>query len=89
MVVSDKVPCNNGKDCSYIVGYQVDKLLIPLFIKTPRDIFSYVVSQYDKDSAYIMSFNASEKKEWLSQYKKVWNEVESQFFEKLATGPIK
>ena len=89
MVVSDKVPCNNGKDCCYIVGYQVDKLLIPLFIKTPRDIFSYVVSQYDKDSVYIMSFNASEKKEWLSQYKKVWNEVESQFFEKLATGPIK
>ena len=89
MVVSDKVPCNNGKDCCYIVGYQVDKLLIPLFIKTPRDIFSYVVSQYDKDSAYIMSFNASEKKEWLSQYKKIWNEVKSQLFEKLATGPIK
>ena len=20
-VVSDKVPCNNGKDCRYIVGY--------------------------------------------------------------------
>ena len=89
MVVSDKVPCNNGKDCCYIVGYQVDKLLIPLFIKTPRDVFTYVASQYDKDSAYIMSFNASEKKEWLSQYKKIWNEVKSQLFEKLATGPIK
>ena len=72
-----------------VVIYCCYKLLIPLFIKTPRDIFSYVVSQYDKDSAYIMSFNASEKKEWLSQYKKIWNEVESQFFEKLATGPIK
>ena len=24
LVVSDKVPCNNGKDCHYIVGYQVD-----------------------------------------------------------------
>ena len=22
--VSGKVPCNNGKDCRYIVGYQVD-----------------------------------------------------------------
>ena len=22
--VSDKVPCNNGKDSRYIVGYQVD-----------------------------------------------------------------
>ena len=36
-----------------------------------------------------MSFNASEKKEWLSQYKKIWNEVKSQLFEKLAIGPIK
>ena len=22
--ISDKVPCNNEKDCRYIVGYQVD-----------------------------------------------------------------
>ena len=25
VVVSDKMPCNNGKDCHYIVGYQVDE----------------------------------------------------------------
>ena len=54
VVISDKVPCNNGKGCRYIVGYQVDGALIPLFIKTPRDIFSYGVSQYDKKSAYTM-----------------------------------
>ena len=24
VVISDKVPCNNGKDCRYIVGYQHD-----------------------------------------------------------------
>ena len=24
VVASDKVPCNNVKDCCYIVGYQVD-----------------------------------------------------------------
>ena len=29
LVVSDKVSCNNGKDCRYIVGYQVDGALIP------------------------------------------------------------
>ena len=63
--------------------------LVPLFIKTPKNIFSYGVSQYDKNSAYTMSFNVSEAKEWVSQYKKIWNEVESQLFEKLATGPIK
>ena len=36
VVVSDKVPCNNGKDCRYIVGYQHDESLISLFIKKPK-----------------------------------------------------
>ena len=70
LVVSDKVPCNNGKDSHYIVGYQVDGWLVPLFIRTPKNVFSYGVSQYDKDSAYTMSFNVSEEKKWLSQSKK-------------------
>ena len=34
VVVSDKVSCSNGKDCRYIVGYQFDGGLVPLFIKT-------------------------------------------------------
>ena len=89
LVISDKLPCNNGKDCRYIVGYQVDGALIPLFIKTSENVFSYGVSQYDKNSAYTMSCNVSVEKEWVSQYKKVWDEVESQLFEKLATEPIK
>ena len=36
-----------------------------------------------------MSFNVSEAKEWVTQYKKIWNEVGSQLFEKLGTGPTK
>ena len=88
-MVSDKVPFNNGKDCRYIVGSQVDGALIPLFIKRSKNIFSYGVSQYDKNSAYTMSFNVSEEKEWVSQYKKIWNEVESQLLKKLATEPVK
>ena len=35
-----------------------------------------------------MSFNVSEEKEWVSQYKEIWNELESQLFEKMATEPI-
>ena len=90
VVFSDKVPCNNGKDWRYIVGYQVDvETIIPLFIKTPKNIFSYDVSQYDNNSFYTMSFNVSEVAEWFLQYRNIWNEVESQLFEKLATGPIK
>ena len=29
-----------------------------------------------------MSFNFSEEKAWKTQYKKIWNEVEAQLFEK-------
>ena len=89
LVISDKVPCNNGIDYRYIVGYQGDAALILLFIKTPRDIFSYGVSQFDKNSAYTMSFNVSEEEAWKTRHKKIWNEVESQLFEKLATELIK
>ena len=88
-MISDKVSCNNGKDCRYIVGYQVDGALIPLFIKTPKDIFNYGVSKYDKNSAYTMLFNISEENAWKTQCKKIWNEIESQLFKKMATEPIK
>ena len=36
-----------------------------------------------------MSFNVSEALEWVLQYRNIWNEVESQLFEKLAREPIK
>ena len=36
-----------------------------------------------------MSFNVSEGKERVSQYKRIWIEIESQLFEKMATEPIK
>ena len=49
VAISNKVSCNNGKDCCYIVCYQADGVVMPLFIKTPRDIFSYSVSQYGKN----------------------------------------
>ena len=89
LVISEKVPCNNGKDCRYIVDYQVDGVLMPLFIKTTKNMFSYSVSQYDKNSACTISFNVSDEKEWMFQYKKILDEVESQLFEKLATELIK
>ena len=40
VVVSYKVSPNHGKDCRYIVGYQVKEALIPLFIKTSKNTFS-------------------------------------------------
>ena len=89
LVVSEKVLCNNGKDCRYVVGCQVSEVLIPWFIKTPKNKFSHGVSQYDKNSAYARSFNFSEEETWRTQCKKIWNENESQLFEKLTTELIK
>ena len=73
MVLSDKVPSNNGKDWCYIVGYQADwETIKPLFIKTLEIIFSYGVSQYDKNSYYTMSFNVYNATEWVLQYRKTF-----------------
>ena len=36
-----------------------------------------------------MSFTVSEAAEWVLQYRNIWNEVESQLFKKLVTGPIR
>ena len=85
VVVSDKVSSNNVKVCCCIVGYQVNETPISLFIKRSKNTFSYGVSQQGKNSAYTLSFNISEAKEWVSQYKTIWKEVESQLFKKLAT----
>ena len=74
----------------YIVGYQVDgQAIIPMFLKTPKNVFSYGVSQYDKNSIYTMSFNVFGVAKWVLQYRNTWNEVESQLLEKLTTEPIK
>ena len=77
VVLSDKVLCNNGKDWRHIAGDEVDgETIIPLFIKTPKNVFSFRVSQYDKNSSCTMSFNVSEAAEWVLQYRNMWNEVE-------------
>ena len=67
---------------------------MPLFIKMPKNIFSYDVSQYDKNSAYTTSVslclcNVCEEKAWETQYEKIWSEVELQQFNKLTTELIK
>ena len=55
---------------------------------TPTNTFSYGESQYDKNSAYKISVNVSGVPEWVLYYKNIWNEVELQLFENLATESI-
>lgn len=90
VVLSNKVSCNNGMNWRYIIGYQVDRVtVIPLFMKTSKNIFIYCVPQYDKNSAYAMLFNVPKVPEWVLQYRNIWNKVELQLFEMLITEPIK
>ena len=48
VVVSDKVSCNNVKDCLYIAVYQVDEALMPQFIKTPKIYLVMVCHNMEK-----------------------------------------
>ena len=66
----------------YIVGYHAYwKTNIPLFINIARSIFSYGVSQYDKKTIYIMSFNVSEAPDWVLHYLKILSKIKLQLFE--------
>ena len=57
VLVSDKMSHNNRKDWRYIVGYQAfEETMIPLFTKTPENVFSYGVSPYYKNIPCKMSF---------------------------------
>ena len=45
IVLSNKVPNKNDENQRFILGYQVDgETIIPLFIKAPKNIFSYSLS---------------------------------------------
>ena len=52
VVVSDKVSRNNVKDCRCFEGYQVDGVLIPLFIKTPKNNYIKGIKTFEKEFLY-------------------------------------
>ena len=90
IVVSKSIPCNNGKDQRYVVGYEDSEKIIPLYITTPPKVFSYGVSHYSKNSAWTMAFNVEDHKErWQKGYRKVWNTVEDQLFVTFMSEPMK
>ena len=79
MVLSDKVSAIMER--AGIILCAIKSIKIHLFIKTFKNIFKHGVLQYGKTSSYKMSFNVSEAREWVPQYRKMWNKVESQLFE--------
>ena len=69
VVVSEPIQCNNSKDKRYVTGYETSNVIIPLYIKTPKNVFSNGVRQYSENSSYTMSFDLDALKDWLEKYK--------------------
>ena len=87
MVISDKVSCNDRKDCRFIVGYQADG---NWYHCLSRHLKIYLVMVcHNTIKTLPIQRHSMFLREWMSQYKNIWNGVESQLFEKLATEPIK
>ena len=87
ILVSDPIT-DNKKGKRYIIGYNIDGKIVALRIKTPKNVYSYGVSQYSETSKWCMSFNLESHNEWLEKYKKIWGVVEAQLVQCLTTEVV-
>ena len=85
--VSDHI-LDNKKGKRYIIGYNIEGKIVALRIKTPKNVYSYGVSQYSETSKWCMSFNLEGRDEWIEKYKKIWEVVEAQLFQCLTTEVV-
>ena len=83
---SDPIQC--GKDKRYIIGYETSNGIIPLYIKTSKNIFSNGVRQYSENSAYMMGFDLDGHKDWLEKYELAWNRVGQKMFQCFTKDPV-
>ena len=88
VVVSDPIQCNNGKDKRYVTGYETSNGILPLYMKTPKNVFSNGVRKYSENSAYTMSFDLNGHKNWVEKYELVWDRAEQQIFQRLTKDPV-
>ena len=87
IVVSDPIT-DSKKGKRYIIGYNIDGKIVALRIKTPKNVYSYGVSQYSETSKWCMSFNLEPHNEWIVKYGQIWEAVEAQLFQCLTTDVV-
>ena len=51
---TDLFSLDYDKDKQYVIGHETSNGIIPLYIKTPKNVFSNGVRQYSENSAYTM-----------------------------------
>ena len=77
------------KQFTDLFSLDYDKVVVhPLYIKTPKNVFSNGVRQYSENSAYRMSFDLNAHKDWVEKYKLVWDRAEQQIFQRLTKDPV-
>ena len=63
----------NKHDTRYIVGYEVEPgVIVPLYIRTPKDCLSSGVSRFNESSPWKMGFNVSRDEVFKEQYEGIW-----------------
>ena len=55
ILVSDPI-LDNKKGKRYIIGYNIEGKIVALRIKTPKNVYSYGVSQYSETSKWLYVF---------------------------------
>ena len=90
IIVSDPVPVNNGRDKKYLIGYKKGNMIVPLLLKTPKDVYcTRGVTRYDENSKYSMSFLLDDHLEWKSKYNSIWHTIDREIGKSLTIEPIK
>ena len=77
----------NKHDTRYTIGYEVeDGVIVPLYIKTPKDCLSPGVTRFSETSPWKMGFNVSEDEAWVRQYEAIWTTIEECLLKKSLEG---
>ena len=79
----------NKHDTRHTVGYEVTPgVVVPLYVRTPKDCLSSGVSRFNEASPWKMGFNVSQDAVWVKDYEAIWSKVEELLRQKLEGEPL-
>ena len=77
----------NEHDTRYTIGYETEPgVIVPLYVKTPKDCLSSGVSRFNEASPWNMGFNVSEDEAWVKDYEAIWITIEECLLKKRLEG---
>ena len=77
----------NKHDTRYTVGYEVEPgVIVPLYVRTPKNCLSSRVSRYNEASPWKLGFNVSKDDAWVKGYEAIWITIEECLLKKGLRG---